>query len=290
MEQIFFILFLIAVGYGLKYCNIQDSFGQSLNTFVIYISLPATVLLQIPKINFDMSLLLPLVMPWVVLGVSVFLVLSIFKHESRNTKAALLLLIPLGNTSFFGFPMLEAVLGSESLKYAIIYDQFGTFLILTTYGSFIVASFQGQRVNPTTIVRKILYFPPFIVLLFALIFGEMPLVNQKYLKVLADTLVPLALISVGFSMQLRVDNEQKVFIKALLLKLVIIPVIVFIGFKIAGFEGLIVQTTLLEVAMPPMITAGALAINAGFSPKLSASLVGYGIVFGTLSVSIFSIL
>lgn len=101
MEQILFILFLLILGNGLKYANFPQSFPQSLNQFIIYISLPATILLQVPKISFDESLILPLLTPWIALIISVILVLIIFKNYPQNTKAALLLLIPLGNTSFF---------------------------------------------------------------------------------------------------------------------------------------------------------------------------------------------
>lgn len=288
LEQIFFILFLLFIGYICKFLSFPSNFSQSLNFFVIYISVPATILLQIPKITFDTSLLLPIITPWIVLALSVFLVLFVFKNESANTKAALLLLIPLGNTSFFGFPMLEAILGSEALKYAILYDQFGTFLILATYGSFVLAYYEGKKLTLKSITKKIAIFPPFIFLIFAFVVGEMPQSSIKYLQILSSTLVPLALISVGFSMQLRLENEKIVFAKALVLKLLLIPFIILVSFRVFGFSDLVASATLLESAMPPMITAGALAISAGFAPRLSAALVGYGLVFSIFSIIAFN--
>ena len=93
-----------------------QNFAQSLNSFVIFVSLPATILVQLPKIQFDSSFILPALMPWFVALLSVIFTLIFFKNVPRNTKAALLLLLPLSNTSFFGFPMLEATLGLESIK------------------------------------------------------------------------------------------------------------------------------------------------------------------------------
>ena len=248
--------------------------------------MPATILLQVPKIKFDSSLILPFVTPWIALIVSVFLVLIIFRDYPKNTKAALLLLIPLGNTSFFGFPMLEALVGEDAIKYGLIYDQFGTFLILAIYGSFILAYFGGQKLNSSQILKKIFLFPPFLFLIIAIFLPSFDL-TEKYLKILASTLTPLAIISVGFSMQLRLGDDAKTFAKAISLKLIIIPLIFLVIFNIVGFDDLGAKVTILELAMPTMITAGALAINAGFAPKLSASLVGYGIILAIPSLFVF---
>lgn len=284
MEQIFFILFLLIVGYLCKFLNFPKEFGLSLNSFVIYISLPATILLQIPKINFDLSMIGLIVTPWIVLALSVVLVLIIFKNESQNTKAALLLVIPLGNTSFFGFPILSSLLGEESVKYALIYDQLGTFLILATYGTAVLAFYTKEVISAKKIIGKIVLFPPFLFLIIALIVGEMPQGSQKYLQILSQTLVPLAIISVGFSMELKLNTHKMVFAKALVLKLIAIPILVMGVLALFMPNNLIFKVIVLESAMPSMITAGALAISAGFTPRLSAALVGYGIVISLVSL------
>ena len=286
MTQIFFIIFLLILGYLLKFCKMPQNFAQSLNGFVIFVSLPATILLQIPKIKLDTSLILPAIIPWFVAFLSVVLTLIVFKNIPKNTKAALLLLLPLGNTSFFGFPILEATIGQEAIKYAIIYDQFGTFLILAIYGSFVIAFFEGKSVKPRDIVKKITLFPPFIFLILAFL---IPISQDfsPYLETLSKTLVPLALISVGFSMQLSLGDEKMIFAKALGLKLFVIPFVIYAMLLLFGLHDLSAKTILLESAMPPMITAGALAISAGFAPRLSAALVGYGILFGIVSVLFF---
>lgn len=103
---------------------------------------------------------------------SVVLVLWIFRDAPRATQAALLLLIPLGNTSFFKFPMIEALMGAKSLQYAIIYDQLGSFLILATYGAFIVSHYGDEQSSIKQTVSKIVLFPPFVALIVALLVGK----------------------------------------------------------------------------------------------------------------------
>jgi len=284
MVQILFILFLLIVGYLLRFAKFPGDFGKSLNLFVIYISFPATILLQVPHITFDNSLWIAIITPWTVLALSVLLVFLFFRHQPRNTLAALLLLVPLGNTSFFGFPMLEAVVGNKAIQYAIVYDQLGSFLMLSTYGAFVVGYFSGEKISVLAIGKKIVLFPPFIALVFASIVGPMPQVTIPYIELLSHTLVPLALISVGFSMQLRLGDDKVIFTKTLFLKLLLIPLIAIGVFSILNIHNMTATVTLLEASMPPMITAGALAIHAGFAPRLSAALVGYGIVVSLVTI------
>lgn len=286
MEQIAFILFLLCIGYGLKFLSFPANFSQSLNLFVIYISFPATILIQFPKIRFDSSLLVPTIMPYFVLLLSIVIVKLFFKNEPPKTKATLYLLMGLGNTSFFGFPMLEALVGSEALQYGIVYDQFGSFVLVTIYGAIILALFgDDTTISAKQVVRKVITFPPFIFIFIALLFGEMPKIALPYIELLSKTLVPLAIISVGFAMQLKLDGHRNLFFRFMALKMLFIPFVVFGILKALGIGGVVGVSILLESAMPPMITAGALAINAGFAPKLTASLVGYGIIFAFFSLS-----
>ncbi len=290
MEQIFFILFLLVLGNSLKFFEFPQNFSQSLNLFVIYISFPATILLQIPKIQFDATFFITAATPYAVLLLSLLFLFTLFKDVPKNIKASLFLLLPLGNTSFFGFPMLEALAGKESIAYGIVYDQFGSFILLALYGSFIVAYFSGTALNTKQVAKKIATFPPVISLIIAFSVGEFPSSALPYIELLSHTLVPLAIISVGFTMQLRLDEDRDIFVRFMLIKLIAIPAVFFGIFKIFGFGGIAGVSTLLESAMPPMITAGALAINAGFAPKLTASLVGYGIIFAVVTLSMFEYL
>ena len=112
----------------------------------------------------------------------------------------------------------------------------------------------------------------------------MPAQSQPYLQILSSTLVPLALVSVGYSLKLRGEVDYPLFAKALALKLLLMPLIAFGILRLMGADFLALQTGVLESGMPSMITAGALAIAAGFAPALSAALVGYGILVSLVTL------
>ena len=268
-----------------------DETGNVLNLFVIYISLPALVLLKIPELVFSKNLLVPAFMPWVMLlfSCALILILSRLLKWARATTGCLLLLIPLGNTSFLGIPMVKAFFGDNAIPYALLYDQLGSFLALATYGSLILALYGTGDSKPTlvNVVKKIISFPPFIALVLAFILKTFsyPPIAVSLLKILASTLVPLVMIAVGFQLTLRLNRKvTSQLCIGLSIKLIAAPMAALFLCKIAGLEGEAVQVSIFEAGMPPMVSAGALAILANLSPALTAALVGIGIIlsFATL--------
>lgn len=286
MEQFAFIIALLAIGIALQRVSAPVDFAKSLNFFVIYVSLPATVLIQVPKIHFDLSALGVILIPWLLLLIVIAIVILMTRNHPPQTRAALLLVMPLGNTSFVGIPIIHTLLGGEAIPYVLMYDQFGTFLILSLYGAAVIGRYETGLFHKRLILKKLLLFPPFIFLLFALTVGEMPAGTQPYLHVLSATLVPLALVSVGYSMKFGGEVNYGLLTQSLLLKLIVMPFIAFGILFGMGMQPLALKTAVLESGMPSMITAGALAIASGFAPALSAALVGYGIVISLVTLPI----
>ncbi|WP_310438722.1 AEC family transporter [Sulfuricurvum sp.] len=290
MEQFVFIITLLLIGILLQKADAPVDFAKSLNFFVIYVSLPATVLLQVPKIHFDFSALGVILIPWLLLPIVIAIVIAMTRNHPPHVRAALLLVIPLGNTSFVGIPIIHTLLGEEAIAYVLMYDQFGTFLILSLYGAAVIARYESGTFHKRLIVKKLLLFPPFLFLLFALTWGEMPPLTHPYLQILAATLVPLALISVGYSMKFGGGIDYGLFTQALVVKLILMPLIAFGILLAMGTDPLALKTAVLESGMPSMITAGALAIAAGFAPALSAALVGYGILAALITLPLITYL
>jgi malate permease and related proteins len=78
----------------------------------------------------------------------------------------LLLTVALGNTSFLGYPLTRALIGEHALPYAVVYDQFGAFLILSTFGLWVLARYGGnvpfESRQPTAkdMLLRVVKFPP----------------------------------------------------------------------------------------------------------------------------------
>ena len=297
MANFTLIAIAILVGYVLqKFKIFPQETSNILNKYIIYIPLPAIILLQVPKLSFSFDVLIPTIIAWLVMGISAIFVLFFSKilSWSREVTGSLLLVAILTNSSIMGIPIIELYLGSEALPYVLIYDQLGTFLALAAYGTFVTAYYSSSgNIHAKVIVKKIVTFPSFIALMFALaLLGQEfnPLITEVLTK-FANTLVPVALVAVGLQLQFKLpkDDLQPLSI-ALLIKLILAPLIAYGICILFDWYNLAGITSIFEAGMAPMITAGAIASMAGLAPRLSTAIVGYGIIFSFLTTYIISIL
>ena len=293
MENFILIVLAIAIGYGLNRLRIfPEDAAEILNKFVIFISLPAMILLQIPKLDFSMDTMIPVIIAWVVMILTALITLFISHlfHFTKEITGALMLVAVLTNSSFLGIPIINAYLGDEALPFILVYDQIGTFLALATYGIFVAAYYSNKsEINFQIMLTKILTFPPFISLVLALFFigTPFPEVILKVLATFANTIVPIALVAVGLQLQLKLPgHEVKPFGIALFIKLVIAPMIALAIVKTAGWTSLAANVSVMEAGMAPMITAGAMASLSGLAPRLSSAIVGYGILISFFTTAV----
>lgn len=293
MENFVLILLAITIGYFLRRLNLFAKEAPAiLNQFVIYISLPAMILLQIPKLTFSMDMIIPIIVAWSVMFISAILVLLLSKtfSFSREITGSLMLVAILTNSSFMGIPIINAYMGENALPYVLVYDQLGTFIALATYGTFIASYYSSKnQISFKIIIQKVLTFPPFISLVFALflIGVEFNPVISKVLSSFANTIVPIALVAVGLQLQFKLPKEEiKPFGVALFIKLLIAPIIAIILCKIFDWNNQASIVSIMEAGMAPMITAGAIASMAGLAPRLSSAIVGYGILISFITTAI----
>ena len=280
MANIILMAVCLLAGIGLKKTGRFPAVTPTvLNSFIIHISLPALAILHIHNMKLDTSLGLTASMAWLLFGCS-WLLFScagkLFKLD-RKTVGALIMVAGLGNTSFVGLPMIEAYYGREYLGIGIIADQLGSFMVLSTMGIFVATYYSSAR----QMAWKVLMFPPFQALMLALLLKPVHFADWSVttLEKLGGTLTPLALFSVGFQLHF---GGMKVLVKpltaGLTYKLLLGPVIIYMLYvKLLGGTGTIVQVTIFEAAMAPMITAGIIAIDHDLNPHLVGMLVGIGI-------------
>ncbi len=297
MENFILITAYLILGVALRLTGrLPSDFSNHLNLFVIYVSLPALVLLKVPQMAIASDLLFTVVLPWlmVALGAVLVLALSRMLGLSRKVTGCLLLMACLGNTSFLGIPMVRAFFGEDAVAYAMIYDQLGSFLALATYGSLVLALFSGEEGSVPSkrdVAVKIGTFPPFLALLAAFVIRPFmadtgyPHGLERFLASLGSTLVPVVMTAVGYQLRLRLEQGTGAALAAGLgIKMVAAPLAALMAAWALGLEGLAAQVAVFEAGMPPMVSAGALAIMAGLAPRLTAALVGLGIVLSFLTL------
>lgn len=290
-----FALIVFFVGLGWLFRHIKAFPGQTaqvLNMFALYVALPAVILLKVPQLHFSAEMVVPIAVAWAMLALSAMLIAFVGKRcqWSRETIGVLLLVVPIGNTSFMGVPMVNAFFGEGGIPSLIIYDQLGTMLIFATYGSVILAIYGSEgRVQLSKVIKQALLFPPTIALLLglALRFWQYPDGLIKQLQTLAGMLTPLVMTAIGFQLTLRLNaNVLSPLAFGLAVKMAIAPIFALMGCHLLGLHGVPVDISIFEAGMPPMATAGAIAIAAGMLPGLAAALVSLGLILAFVTLPI----
>lgn len=301
MASLLAVAACLVVGLVLARTRALPASGASaLNAYAIHVALPALVVRQIASLRLGGDVLLPALVPWIVLVASagVVLVVARARRWAREVTGALLLVVPLGNTAFLGLPLTQAALGPDALPFAVIYDQAGSFLALTLYGSFVAHAFgapdeAGERPHPLV---EVLTFPPFLALLVGLAAAAflpdgLPEVVDGALGVVAASLVPTVLVAVGLGWRLVLPRAARgPWALALVVKLALAPLVAWAVVALASEHGLAADVVIVQSAMGPMITAGALATARGLAPELVAAIVGYGTLISLGSVFVVRVL
>ncbi|MEX2500673.1 MAG: AEC family transporter [Wenzhouxiangellaceae bacterium] len=285
------ILLLIALGRLFAAGRIlPDNAAETLNRVVIVLCLPALIFIHVPTLEPSWALLPLVLTPWLLLALTIALVLLASRAFgfSRPATAVLLVLIPLGNTSFLGFPLIEALLGADKVRFAVVYDQFGSFLIVCTHVLFVVAWY-GDGPTPTVaaIARRIAMFPPFAALVGALLLGNawFPDWLMALAEAFADMLLPLVTLAVGLQLKLRLVPEYRwPLVFGLAGKLLILPAAAVLIGLVFRVDSPVFEVAVLESAMPPMITAAALASSARLAPALASAMVAWGVLLSAATV------
>ncbi|WP_367754716.1 AEC family transporter [Flavobacterium sp. WC2430] len=287
---IFIYLFIGLVLQRVKWFP-TDSY-KLLNKIVIYICLPALALYFIPKIHWNNQLLFPIGVAWITFGFSfVFFRFLGKKYKwSKKLTGCLIITSGLGNTSFLGFPIIQALYGADGMKTAILVDQPGTFVVLSTLGILVATLYSKGEQSSGQIVKKIMFFPPFITFLFACfmnVFGYdflewIQFVFQKT----GSAVTPLALVSVGLQLRFESRSQHWKFLGlGLLYKLILTPALIYFLYVIVlNQHSKMIDVSIMEAAMAPMITGSILAATHGLKPRLSSMMIGYGIPISFISL------
>ncbi len=104
-------------------------------------------------------------------------------------------------------------------------------------------------------------------------------------------LTPLVMTAIGFQLRIRLSpTVLQPLGYGLAIKLVIAPLAALLACRLLGLDNLAADISIFEAGMPPMVTAGALAIAAGMLPELAAALVSLGMALAFITLPLLYLL
>lgn len=272
--------------------SIHPDAHKGINTWILYLALPAVSFKYLPKVQWTTELFFPILATFLTSVFCFFFMMFYSKSKgySRRSRSTLELVSGYSNTSFIGFPLILAFYNESLLSIAIICDQ-TMFFSLSTMG--IIAAVKGGsksgKVSAKFILKRLATFPPLIGCIAALIFSQFIdfTAAEPFFDKLAATVSPLALFSVG--LQLKFNGWKKLIPQmstSMFYKLILAPAITLGLTFLLGIKGNIAKITIFESAMPTVLTSSIIAEQFRLNTKLTNLTIGFSIIVGLFTSAI----
>ena len=245
------------------------------------------------KEGIDINLIKSAFLAFSVIGFLITLIniIPIFKKRLPNYTLQLAGLI--GNTSFLGIPIALALLPSTTINFTIGFD-LGTTLFAWIFGPFFLQEKSNSNNIPNIkgLLNALINSPAsrgIIGVLLAYLF-QIDEILGNYLWIPARIVIALAIIIVGTRLGIITNQKGKIFdlneeIKfSILLKLFILPFIVFLISKFLNFDFYQSSAVILQAGTPTAISTILMAEAYNVKQKTASK-----ILFTTTLISIFTI-
>lgn len=269
--------------------------GPVLVRFVIYVALPALIVLILVGAELDGALILVPVAAFAIHGILLGLSWAATRiwGMERPRAGALMVATAVGNTGFFGLPLIAASGDDYSLPAAVMYDTLATGLITWT-STVAVSTAYGRadhepKVSPGELGRALL-LPPNWALAIGLLLNAagvetLPLLVERPLELLAAAVLPLTMIYAGLMIDLR--GLPRLWGEVSYASVVRLGVATVIGFGVAtalGLSGDILNTVVIMAAMPTAMMSLVIGARSGLRADVLAAAVVVTTLLSTLTL------
>ena len=245
------------------------------------------------KEGIDINLIKSAFLAFSIIGFLIVIIniFTIFKNRLPNSTLQLAGLI--GNTSFLGIPIAIALLPTKTINFTIGYD-LGTTLFAWLFGPFLLQEISKSNNIPNfkRLLNALINNPAskgIIGVLLAYLF-QINEILGNYLWIPARIVIALAIIIVGTKLGLITNQKGKIFdfnkeIRfSILLKLFILPFIIFLISKFLNFDFYQSSALILQAGTPAAISNILMAEAYGVNQKIASK-----ILFTTTLISIVTI-
>ncbi len=268
--------------------------GPALVRIVIYVALPPLVFLIIARADLQRTLLLvpvaAILVHFVLLGIG-WTSTQVWGMEAPR-GGALILAVAVGNTGFFGLPLIAASGAGFSLAAAVMYDA-ATALITWTSTVAVASSYGRAPGAPRPSLRQLgraLLLPPNWALAAGVVVnlagvGDLPLLVERPLELLAAAVLPLTMLYTGLMIELR--GLPQLWGEVSYSVVMRLGVAGLIGLAVATafqFEGDVLHSVVIMAAMPTAMMSLVIGARSGLRADVLAAAVVVTTVLSTLTL------
>ncbi|MBQ6808847.1 MAG: AEC family transporter [Firmicutes bacterium] len=282
INQMIQLFLVIGLGYLLRKLGLFDQgLNKKLSTLLLQVTMPAMVLSAVLKADnsvglsqlstiFIVSIAAYLLLP--LLG----LLLNFILRVPKPQKGLYLFMTTFGNVGFMGFPVMNAIFGSQAMLYTAIFNMFFN-LFLFTMGAAMMQMGSGEKFQ---LNLKKLISPGVLSALAALLIYLLkipcPLILADTVELIGSVTTPLAMLVIGStlaSMPLKeVFNDIRVHFYSILKQLAF-PLLLYPLLRWLIADELLLGVSLILLAMPVANAAVLFSTEYGRDQKLAAKSV-----------------
>ena len=287
--QVLVLFILIAVGFV---CNKIKLLGgitvKQMTDFVLYIVTPCVIVNSFRR-EYDPSMLKGLLITFAAsfasFAINIALSLLLVQDKNEQRKRVLRYGAVFSNAGFMALPLQQAILGDIGVFYGATYV--AVFNIVNwTYGILLMSG-DKKYISP----KKAILNPGIIgtvvgVALFLLPF-DLPDVIGNPVGFLAALNTPVPMIIIGYHLansKFNIKGFSAYF--AMFFRLVLSPLIIFLGLYICGVEGTILVAVTTAVAAPFAATGTMFSEKFGGDTELSAAMVSLTTLLSILTMPV----
>jgi predicted permease len=301
------IFMFVALGYGAKKIKLAGLETRNfLSKTVYYLALPALILRGILSSDFESTFRLRLVAHnlmvtgsiFIVTFAAAFLIKDVYKRGAFNMSCFR------SNQGYMGLPIVNGFYGGEAVSKAAVVNSIDSpaviiisVLALEVFKKKVSVNGNDSERTVSKLARKLLGIltNPFLL---SAVFGlgasyfKVPVLSIKvideFLRIAGDMAMPLALLSIGCSIDVRHLKENlRLVLAASVIKLVLMPVVAFVlGYFIFKFRGIELGLTVMLPAMPTSVSSHIMAIEMDTDDKLMATAIGFSTFASVVTVSV----
>lgn len=290
-SQFILSLLIIALGYLAKRLNIiQEKDGEGMARIIFNITLPLLIINSFNSMKLDFSLIY-LTLASFIFGILMSLIgIFVFKKEGKTIRGTLSMLTPGFNIGLFAYPLVEAIWGTNGLKFFGMFDMGNAIIVFGV--CYIVANYfapDEEDIDFKSIVKKLLTSIPLMTYIITLIINlsglHYPSVIIDISKVVSKANAPLSLLLLGVYLNFSFGKSYwKNIIKVISLRYIIGLAIGAALFILLPFDSLFRYTLLIGFILPIGSAVIPYAVQFNYDERLVGTLCNITIIISFIMI------
>ncbi len=291
-QQVFVLFLIVAVGFAADRLHIfTQNTAKKSNDLLFYIITPAVIIQSFMNMEFSKSTASSFGVAFLcmsaTLGFGILLAIPFFKNSKNSTvfKYA----VSYGNMGYMALPLCQALLGSEGVFYCsagvVAFN-----ILCFTHGIWLMTK---ENEGSSFKLKTLILNPGVISVLIGLplfIFDiNLPKIFNSAIGHISNLNTPVAMIFFGTYMaNTDLKNMFKVKENYLVafLKLVVMPLVMFCVFKVAGIGGTMLTACMISASVPSANNTAMFAAKYGKDTGAASQVVAFDSFISILTIPI----